>query len=293
MTIDQHLKKHSPKINLFDLELILAHTLKKPREFILAHPDKTITKRQELKIKKFTKRRQNHEPLAYILGEKGFYGLDFRVNKYTLIPRPETELLVEKTLKLDSKNKTIIDVGTGSGNIIISLAKNLCRHCHSRGSGNDIKFFGIDISKKALSVAKYNAKKNKVAKKINFIQSNLLNYFLKNNWQNKKFNNLVIAANLPYLSQKIYSAAMPDVKNFEPKSALLSCNSGLYHYEKLLRQIKKIKETYFLFSVSCFFEISPEQKSQLQKIIEQIFPESIVKFHKDLARKWRVAEIKI
>ncbi|HRY82234.1 MAG TPA: peptide chain release factor N(5)-glutamine methyltransferase [Candidatus Moranbacteria bacterium] len=288
MIIKDYFNKYSSKLDSLDLELIIAHALKKSREFILAHPEYNLNKKQEERIKKYVKRRLKHEPIAYILGQKEFYGLDFKVNKHVLIPRPETEHLVEEVLKISPKNSTIIDLGTGSGNIIISLAKNL----KTRN-----KFIGIDISKKALCVAEYNAKKNKVDKKIKFIQSDLLNYFFTKS-QKLKANKLIIVANLPYLSEIIYSKTSPDVKNFEPKSALLSGIDGLNHYEKLFRQIKKLEAKSYppageAGKLKAILEISPEQKQKISKLIKKYFPKAKVEFQKDLAGKWRVASFEI
>lgn len=252
-----------------DIELLISHAIKKAREFVLAHPEFEISNTQAIKIEELIKRRLKHEPIAYILGEKEFYGLDFKVNEHTLIPRPETELIIEKVLALNPKNSNIVDIGTGSGNIIIALAKNL-------QAKN--KFFGIDISSKALQIAKQNAKTNKVEKKIKFLKGNLLQPLTKN-----KIENAIIIANLPYLSKKIYDATMPDVKKFEPKSALYSAEEGLAHYRKLFSQIK--------FPAKIFIEFSPEQKSSLSKLAKELFPKAKLNFHKDLAQKWRILEI--
>lgn len=241
----EKLKKTSPTPQL-DAEILLSHVLKKSREFILTYPEKKLSDKQIAKFNDFTKKRLQYEPIAYITSQREFYGLDFKVNKHTLIPRPETEILVENILKMNPKNKTIFDLGTGSGNIIISLAKNL---------KNKNNYFGVDISLKALAVAKHNAKKNKVEKKIKFIKSDLLNYFIKNNLIIKKFNNLIIIANLPYLSKKIYSSCTNNVKKFEPKSALLSGIDGLDHYEKLFQQLKKI--SLIIDNCLLILEISP------------------------------------
>jgi len=121
----------------FDAELLLGFILKKPREYILIHPEYKLTKTQETRYNKILQRRLNYEPIAYILAQKEFYGLNFKVTKDTLIPRPETESLVELALcsmkpassagrheTYNKKNTTIVDIGTGSGNIIISIAKN-------------------------------------------------------------------------------------------------------------------------------------------------------------------------
>jgi release factor glutamine methyltransferase len=100
-------------------------------------------------------------------------------------------------------------------------------------------------------------------------------------------------ANLPYLSKKIYSSAPNDVKKYEPKSALYSCEAGLAHYHKLLKQIKEISINYKLKTISCILEISPEQKQSFTKLIKNILPEAKISFEKDLARKWRICKIDI
>lgn len=246
------------------------------------------------------------EPVAYIVGHKEFYGLDFKVDENTLIPRPETELLVEKALssvighppRVDEQSSSrveagrssvsIIDVGTGSGNIIISIANELKKVIGHRSS--IIGFFGIDISKDALKIAKNNAKTHGVDKKIDFLHGDLLSPII-GNWKLEIGNStMIIVANLPYLSKEIFASAPIDVKKYEPKSALYSSKQGLSHYEKLLKQIKKL-----LFIVHCslfvVLELSPEQKTLITKMIKKIFPSAKIEFFKDLAGKWRVCKI--
>jgi len=284
-TLQTNLEKYRPLLASLDVELILAHVLKKSREFVLAHPESQLTKNQEIKVTQLIVRRLRHEPLAYIFGQKEFYGLNFLVTRDTLIPRPETEMLVEKTLQIVAKNKTtwlnIIDVGTGSGNIIIAVAKNSRKR--------KINYFGVDISKKALAVAKHNARKYKLTKKINFLQGNLLaplkkNIFCKNT-------NTLIIANLPYLSSKIYRATALNVKNYEPKSALYSPASGLAHYEKLLKQIKLLNTGHNISTA--ILEISPEQKPTIKLLALKYLPDAQIDFQRDLAGKWRICEIKL
>ena len=272
MTTKDIYTKYRSYLDLIDLDLLVAHTIGKSREFILTHPEHEINKVQSGNLEKLIKRRFNHEPIAHILGEKEFYGLPFKVTKDTLIPRPETEMIVEKILKLKPKNKTILDVGTGSGNIIISLAKNL----KMKNS-----FYGIDISASALKIAKQNAKLNKVEKKIKFIRKSLLSGFKKNELEDS-----IIIANLPYLSEKIYNETLPNVKNFEPKSALYSPKEGLDHYGKLFSQVKKLG-----IKTEIILEFSPEQKTSLDKLVKKIFPKAKLEFQKDLAKKWRILEI--
>lgn len=236
------------------------------------------------------------EPLAYILGSKEFFGLPFLVSPATLIPRPETELMVEEALEEVKSHRSsiirIIDVGTGSGNIIISIAKKI-HHTWTPDvhKGHRVSFCAIDISKAALTVARRNAKKNNVTEKIKFLHGNLLEPILKR--QKFEICNLkfVILANLPYLSEKIYTATLPTVKKFEPKSALYSPKKGLGHYEKLFRQINLLKKDYPSSRLICYAEISPEQKTPMQSLVRNFFPLAGVNFKKDLAGKWRLAII--
>lgn len=279
MTIAEIRKKYYSKIDALDLELIIAHGIGKTREFVLAHPEYVIPATRNLQPATLIKRRMKHEPLAYILGHKEFFGLDFKVNKAVLVPRPETEMLVEEVLKLNPKNKTILDIGTGSGNIIISLVENL---------KNKNKFIATDISAKALAVAKQNAKFHKVDKKIEFLHGDSLEPIIKSTKYEILDTKYIIAANLPYLSEKIYASTARDVKNFEPKSALLSGADGLDHYRKLFRQIRN---TLYLIPTACYIEISPEQKPALEKLVGSALPGAKAKFIKDLTGKWRVCHI--
>ena len=288
MIIKDILLKYNRKIDYLDLELIISHVLKKSREAVLAHPEHEITKRQAAKIIKFIKRRQKHEPLAYILEHKEFYGLDFKVNQNTLVPRPETEMLVDETLSLLRsmlRNKTaVIDIGSGSGNIIISIAKELEKN---------YKFFGIDISPKALTVAKNNAKKHKVDKKIKFLKSDLLDCFLKNNPEIKKFDNLIITANLPYLDigwKNLLNSTETKGLQYEPSIALYSGQDGLDAYRKLAGQTEKIKAFLKNKNIYLFCEIGHLQKPKMEKIFSFAKKTS---FKKDLAKKWRMAIVEI
>ncbi len=281
MKISEIKKDFFGKLDLFDLDLLISRAIKKPREFVLAHPECEIPEFKIKNLKLKISRRRRGEPLAYILGRREFFGLDFKVNKNTLIPRPETELFVEEVLKLNPKNKTIVDIGTGSGNIIASLAKNI------REKNN---FYGIDISEKALRVAKENAKNYKLEKKIKFMRGNLLDPIIQNSKLKIKNSEIIILANLPYLSKEIYNAAPKDVKNYEPKSALYSPGKGLAHYENLLKQIRKL-QTANQKSKIIFFEISPEQKKIIQPLIKKYLPNAKIEFQKDLAGKWRACKI--
>ncbi|MFZ5982723.1 MAG: methyltransferase domain-containing protein, partial [Patescibacteria group bacterium] len=198
------------------------------------------------------------------------------------------EILKTKNRQLTTN---LIDIGTGSGNIIISIAKNSIRQPADKIQNS---FIATDISQEALHIARKNISKHKLKNKIKVIHSSLLDFIFENKNYKLKTKNLIIIANLPYLSKKIYSATHPTVKNFEPKSALLSSNHGLAHYEKLLKQIKTLAESknYKLKTIS-YLEISPEQKNILSNMIRRILPAAKINFYKDLSKRWRVCQVKI
>ena len=283
VTIADLQNKYFGKIDHLDFDLLVAHVIKKSREFVMSHPEHKLSPLKIVNCKLKITRRMRDEPLAYILGHKEFYGLDFKVSPDTLIPRPETELLVELAIQ-ETKNKkqktSIIDVGTGSGNIIISIAKNV---------SHEIKFYATDISSAAIAIAKANAKIHNVNQKIKFLHGNLLEPVFENCKLKIENSQMIILANLPYLSKEIYNATLPNVKKYEPKSALYSPKEGLDHYEKLLQQISRLNPTI----CTIFLEISPEQKNKITKIIKSILPQSKIEFRKDLANRWRLCKIEI
>lgn len=281
-------KKYLSEIDSPDLDFIIGFVIKKNREFILTHPELKICSDDFKKIETLVNRRRQNEPLAYIFGNKEFYGLNFLVNQSTLIPRPETELLVDLALEQIVREKTVtnvIDLGTGSGNIIISIVANLKKI--KLPTKNRISFFASDISKKAINLAKKNSLLNNISD-IKFINGDLLNPFRQSKRTNQQ-ESLIILANLPYLSKEIYKKCPPDVKDYEPQSALFSPQNGLGHYIKLFKQLKSLKAK----KIIIFLEISPEQKKLLAPIIKNFFPLAKYEFKKDLAKKWRVAIIKI
>jgi release factor glutamine methyltransferase len=291
MTIQEILRKSYSRYKLSPLDtgILLSLALKMPKEFILAHPEKKLSALQMKKFDSFCARRANGEPVAYIAGKKEFFGLEFLVNKNVLIPRPETELLVEHVLNKIQNTRyripdTIIDIGTGSGNIIISIAKNIPDKIKKK-----INFYAIDISKESLQVAKANAKRYKLNKKIKFVQSDMLKYFQPLVEKRKtKLENILIVANLPYVSENIYKQNYKNLK-YEPKKALVSNRKGLNHYTKLLREIREINKKYCVLRVACCVEINPEQKPEIGRIIKKYLPKAKTKFFKDLAGKWRMA----
>lgn len=301
MTITEITKNYKGKIDQLDLEILMAHSLGKTREFVLIHNDYEIptVKIENLKFK--ISQRIKGEPIAYIIGHKEFYGLDFIVNASTLVPRPETELLIESAIneqRTRNNNHTcFVDIGTGSGCIITSIASAMEHGTWSMEQKKSTQYYATDISEEALEVAKKNAKLHGVEKKIKFLHGNLLSSFFTelNKLKAKKLmpEKLILVANLPYLSKEIYQSAPVDVKKFEPKTALFSSEQGLAHYRKLLEQIKTLLITDYQLPITIFLEISPEQKKLIIPVIRNIFPEARIEFQKDLAGKWRVCKIKI
>lgn len=240
------LKQKKIQSYILDSEILLSKTLNKSREEILINLDQKINKKKIITFKEYLKRRSKNEPIAYILRKKDFWDKKFNVNKYTLIPRPETELLVDKILKLfKGKKISILDVGTGSGCIIISLLSSL-KNCYG---------IGIDISKDAILTAKRNAFKYKLSNKVKFLNKSIDNIF------GKKFD--LVVSNPPYIERKDIKNLSEDIKRYEPRMALDGGNDGLDLIRKVIyksKYILKVKGTLVL-------EIGNKQKKKVSNIL--------------------------
>ncbi|OGF27519.1 hypothetical protein A2303_01495 [Candidatus Falkowbacteria bacterium RIFOXYB2_FULL_47_14] len=238
------------------------------------------------------KKRLSGLPVAYLIGHKSFYGLDFIVNKNTLVPRPETEMMVDLTTRysqLITRNEQMlmVDVGTGSGCIIISLAKQIL----SRFPTPD--FIATDISPEALAVARKNAKQHGVNKQIKFLRGNLLLPVLSDkNFQSKIKNQkpkIIITANLPYLTPTQIKNS-PSIKH-EPKIALSAGPDGLKYYRQLFMQIRQMLNVKYQMSIFC--EIDPSQSAKIKQLAKRELPKHKFEIKKDLAGYDRLAVIKI
>jgi release factor glutamine methyltransferase len=229
MTISEALASAKSKIHSdtpdLDSEVLLCFVLKKQRSHLITRPYLELSQSSIRRYFDLVHKRREHIPIAYLTNNKEFYGLDFYVNQHTLIPRPETEILVEQVLQISkelysahSSPITILDVGTGSGCIAISIAKNLNVPTYIHAS---------DISKLALKVARRNAKTHAV--EINFIRSDLL--------KDIKIKPDIIVANLPYITREIYEGLSSDITDYEPKKALLAPTRN-YYYDKLQKQLE-------------------------------------------------------
>lgn len=269
MTIAQTISKYSKLLKssspILDIELLLAATLNKSKEYLYTYPEKKLTTSQLLKFKKLFKRRLKGEPIAYILNRKEFYGLDFKINKDVLIPRPETEQLVEETLRFTKSNKilSVVEVGVGSGAVIISLAKNLPK----------AEFIATDISAKALAIAKRNAKKHKV--KIHLLLGNLLKPLTEINDFQFLISNFILVANLPYLETKQLNN--PQII-YEPQTALAGGPDGLKYFREFFHQIQKYK----LQPQAIFLEIGHNQAARITKLAKLVLPRYKITAKKDL-----------
>ncbi len=245
------------KITREQYEYLLKYYIKKKNNFNLI--DKLKLKYAIIKLK--------NTPIQYIVKNVDFYGFIYKINKNTLIPRFETEQLVEETLKLIKnkfkKNVKVLDIGTGSGCIGLTIKKLL----------PESEITLTDISSKALKIAKQNAKNLDVR----IIKTNLYDKLIK---ENKKFN--VIISNPPYISsnEKIENI----VKNNEPKKALYASEDGLYYYKRILKNINKILEKDYIIA----FEIGYKQTNKIKQIAKKYIKNCEVLIKKDLQQRDRM-----
>ena len=229
-----------------DSELLMSKILNKKREEILINLDKEISQRYSDRYKKLIIRRSKNEPVAYILKKKEFWSKIFFVNPNTLIPRPETELMVEKLVEIfKSKRILILDIGTGSGCILISLLSEL----------KNSKGIGVDISKKAIVIAKKNLKKNRMNSQIKFLNKSLDSKFYQ------KFD--LIVSNPPYIKSGEIKNLREDIKKYEPRIALDGGNDGLDLIKKVIYKTKYILKVKGMLAL----EIGNEQFKKVSKIL--------------------------
>jgi release factor glutamine methyltransferase len=280
------LKKTKILSPALDAEILLAFTIKKPKEFLFSHPEKKLTGKELVKFKNLIARRARREPVAYITGHKYFYGLDFFVNRNVLIPRPETELLIKETnnqlnSQFSTLNSLIIDVGTGSGAIAVTLARHL----------PGAKIFATEISPGAIKVTQKNIQHHKTG--VTLLRGNLLYPIIqKLKSQFSDLNSLIIVANLPYLKTAQWRKTQPEIKKYEPRAALDGGPDGLKYYKQLLNQIKLLVTRYSL-PVTSIFEIDPSQVKPITKLIHHHFPDAKIQMKKDLAGRDRLVIFKI
>ncbi|GAB6281838.1 MAG: hypothetical protein STSR0008_05800 [Ignavibacterium sp.] len=257
----------SPRLNA---ELLLADILNYKRLDLYTNFEQPLKENEINKYREYIRQRAHFEPLQYIIGKTEFYGLTFKVNKNVLIPRPETEILVEKILEelkiYDEVN--ILDIGTGSGNIAIALAKNLLNS----------KITAIDTFKEAILIAKENSIINKVSDKINFNEVDIL----KNNFSfDNKFD--LVVSNPPYINFEEYKNLQKEIVDYEPPSSLTDYENGLKFFNVIINKIKNILKP----TGKIFFEIGFGQADDVKKILlENNFHN--IKIYKDYSNIERV-----
>ena len=247
-----------------DSWLLLAMACKIDHTYYYMHIDEEMTEEHAREFEVLIKKRAERVPLQYITGEQEFMGLTFHVNSNVLIPRQDTETLVEEALKVVRPGMKIMDMCTGSGCVLISILKN----------AHDIEGIGYDISKQAINVAKENAKLNEVPAV--FERSDLFEDVVENDFD-------VIVSNPPYIPTDVIATLMPEVAEFEPREALDGKGDGLYFYSKILEQCKNYMKPdgYVLFEIGCKQGDSVSTMMRLAGFSE-------VHVIKDLARNDRV-----
>lgn len=246
LDLEQNLAKN-------EVRIFLAKILSATKEFLILNSTKKLTETQILQLESYVKRRINFEPIAYIIEDKEFFSLNFKVNNHCLIPRPETELIIEYVINhynsnyhdISLKNNIeILDLGTGSACIPISILKNI---------PNSIAV-ATDISRETLNIAKINAKNHDLLDRITFIESNWFD-----NIRNLKFD--IIISNPPYISSNDKNLMSKEVLLFEPHSALFSDENGLSDYKKIAKSAKNFLKNNGIIILESGFNISDDIKN--------------------------------
>lgn len=270
----------APQNPSLDTQVLLAHILGWSKSQVFIHGEHELSPNEEHFFHELISRRVKREPVAYITGKKWFFGREFSVTPDTLIPRPDTELLIEKALELCTPKTTILDIGTGSGAIAVTLS------CET-----GLPTYAIDISESALTIAKQNAT-HLGATSVYFSIGNLL----KSESGTRRVPDsdvLLICANLPYLSENQWSALDVDVKNYEPKSALVGGTRGDECYEELFMQIAAHHRHLGAQPVHILCEIDPGQKDTLPLLAKTYFSNCTCTVYNDIRGFPRLCIVKV
>lgn len=261
-----------------DASVLLANIVNKPRSWVMAHPELTLLSEQQNQLNASLKRLENHEPFPYVLGHWEFFGLDFEITPDVLIPRPETELLVENAivwLQASSDRRTIADVGTGSGAIAISIAANI----------PDAHILATDISHSALKIAHQNAYRYDLTNRIDFVQCDLLPPHFDPLATEDHFD--LICANLPYIpSDTLHGLS---VYGREPTLALDGGTDGL----EIIRRLLEIAPEWLVPNGLILLEIEATRGIQAVNLAYDLFSEAEIHLHRDLAGQDRLLEIQL
>jgi len=243
------LESSSSASSKLDSEILLSKVIKKNRQYLILNFNQELEKENIKSFNYLVKRRKKGEPIAYLIHKKEFWKLNFYINQNVLIPRPDTEILVEETLKLFNSNSrlNILDIGTGSGCILLSIL-------------NERKNFfgtGIDISKKAINVARFNAKMHQLNNRTKFYNSDVDKFLIG------KYD--LILSNPPYIKQKDLKYLEIDVRDFEPKLALDGGKDGFSEITKVINKTSMLLKRNGKF----ILEIGFDQKNRILNILKQ------------------------
>ena len=301
------LKKAGISTAELDGRILLNEAMKKEPAFVFSHPEYLITNAQYSKFRRYIRRRKKGEPIAYIVGHKEFYGHDFIVNKQVLIPRPESEWLVEKGMKFLSRlpvtghQLSVLDMGTGSGCLVISLLKELEKQFNNLITANgeipsrcgtieQLDFYAVDINKRGLVVAKKNARLLN-ADEIVFLNSNL---FSSQRIKNKVFDLMI--ANLPYVPSDVLVGAPTSRPNrdcrsgsianpilFEPQEAIFATENGTTVIKQFLIEAR----THLSPTGVILLELDHRNARNLLAFAKKTYPQARTHLEKDLAGKNR------
>lgn len=255
-------------------DFLIRKILNVDKSYLVIHKERTLTARQEEKYRRWITRRLNHEPVWYITGKIEFFNHEFGIDKNVLIPRPETELMVERIIQNLQKHKRkreILEIGTGSGAIIISLAKVI----------SNARFYASDVSPEAIKVAKSNAKKAKLTEKIGFRSGDLFSP-----WIGRKFN--IIVANLPYIPHEEIDSLPLDIIKYEPVIALDGGKQGLQTYESFFMALPN----FLVKGATVYCEIGNKQGNKTKKLVKKYLLSAKVEIVDDYSRINRIAIIK-
>ncbi len=242
------LEKNNIKSPKLDSEILMSEVIKKDRKFIILNLKQEIEKNSFSYFKSLVNKRSRGKPIAYITGKKSFWKYEFEINENVLVPRPDTELIIEEVLKF-SKNKNklnVLDIGTGSGCILLSILDEK----------KDFYGIGIDISKKCLDLSKKNAFGIDVNNRVKFIKSDV------DNFNYGKYD--LIISNPPYIKRTDLRYLEKDVVNFEPKLALDGGIDGLSEIRKVISKSSELIKIGGKF----FLEIGFDQKEKVKQILK-------------------------
>jgi release factor glutamine methyltransferase len=251
--------------------MLLAHVLDCSTTDLFVHPARPLTQAEQETYSQLVARRARHEPVAYIVGHRAFFDLDLLTDRRALVPRPETEHLVERAIQLGHRRQGphIVDVGTGSGAIAVCLAMHLPQ----------ARVFAIDQSKDALQLARENAQRYDVRDRITFLHGNLL--------EPLSTPVHLVVANLPYVSAREYATLPPDIRIHEPSTALVAGEDGL----EAIRALLDMAAPHITADGALLLEVGATQGQAVADLARRAFPQASVAVLQDYARHDRVVQI--